>query len=51
LRFRPLEVVDLNIFGAIGGVGVFQAEDFRIVAGLLDSIGRGFAASLRLDDR
>lgn len=48
-RFRALEIVDLDDLGAVGGVGVFETEDFRIVAGLLDDIGRGFVTDLRLD--
>jgi hypothetical protein len=39
-RFRPLEIVDLDDFGAVGGVGVCEVEDFRIVAGLLHGIDR-----------
>lgn len=48
-RFRLLEIVDLDDLGAVGGIGAFEVEYTRIVAGLLHGIGRAFVADLRLD--
>lgn len=48
-RFRPLEIVDLDNLSAVGGVGVFETEDFRIITCLLHSICHGFVAGLCLD--
>jgi hypothetical protein len=48
-RFRPLEIVDLDDLSTVGSVAVFEPEDFRIIAGLLHGISRGFVTGLRLD--
>jgi len=46
---RQLEVRQDTKAQPFPSVGVFEAEDFRIVAGLLNGVGRRFVTGLRLD--